>query len=61
MARFRYVGNGLYSHRDALEFPSGTIVFLAQLCEGQNASVLQLPAVPHVEHVHSNDEQALVS
>ena len=61
VARFRYVGDGSHAHRDALEFPSGTIVFLAKLCEGQNATVLQLPVMPHVEHVHSNDERALVS
>jgi hypothetical protein len=61
VARFRYIGNGAYSHRDALEFPSGKVVFLTQLCEGQHATVLQLPAMPHVEHAHSNDEQALVT
>lgn len=46
VARFRYVDNGIYAHRDALEFPSGTIVLLTRLCEGQTATVLQLPAVP---------------
>lgn len=61
LARFRYVGNGLYSHRDALEFPSGKIVLLTRLCEGQHATVLQLPAIPHVEHTRANDEQALVA
>ena len=60
VARFRYVGNGLYSHRDALEFPSGKIVALTQLCEGQRATVLQLPAMPRVEQAHSNDERTLV-
>ena len=59
VARFRYVGDGSHAHRDALEFPSGTIVFLAQLCEGQNATVLQLPVMPHVEHVQAKEEQAL--
>ena len=61
LARFRYVGNGLYSHRDALEFPSGKIVLLTRLCEGQHATVLQLPAIPHVEHAPANNEQALVT
>ena len=61
LARFRYVGNGAYSHRDALEFPSGEIVLLTRLCDGQRATVLQLPAIPHVEHAHANDEQALVT
>jgi hypothetical protein len=31
-------------HHDALEFPDGRIVLLTQLCEGQEATVLQLPA-----------------
>jgi hypothetical protein len=35
-------------HRDALEFPDGRIVLLTQLCEGQHATVLQLPAPPRV-------------
>jgi hypothetical protein len=35
-------------HRDALEFPDGQIVLLTQLCEGQRATVLQLPAASHV-------------
>ena len=33
-------------HHDALEFPDGRIVLLTQLCEGQEATVLQLPARP---------------
>ena len=61
VARFRYVDNGPYAHRDALEFPSGKIVLLTRLCEGQHATVLQLPAVPHAERAHANDEQALVT
>ena len=31
-------------HHDALEFPDGRIVMLTFLCEGQHATVLQLPA-----------------
>ena len=31
-------------HHDALEFPDGKIVLLTHLCEGQHATVLQLPA-----------------
>ena len=61
VARFRYVDNGPYAHRDALEFPSGRIVLLTRLCEGQHATVLQLPAMPHIEHAHANDERALVA
>jgi hypothetical protein len=33
-------------HHDALEFPDGQVVKLTQLCEGQHATVLQLPASP---------------
>ena len=63
VARFRYVGDGSHAHRDALEFPSGKIVLLTRLCDGQHATVLQLPAIPHVEHAHkaANDEQAFVT
>jgi hypothetical protein len=34
------------AHHDALEFPDGWIVLLTTLCEGQQATVLQLPAEP---------------
>ena len=34
------------AHHDALEFPDGRIVLLTFLCEGQQATVLQLPAEP---------------
>jgi hypothetical protein len=34
------------AHHDALEFPDGRIVFLTTLCEGQQATVLQLPTEP---------------
>jgi hypothetical protein len=34
------------AHHDALEFPDGRIVLLTMLCEGQEATVLQLPAKP---------------
>jgi hypothetical protein len=33
-------------HHDALEFPDGTCVLLTDLREGQEATVLQLPAQP---------------
>jgi hypothetical protein len=33
-------------HHDALEFPDGEIVLLTRLREGQEATVLQLPARP---------------
>ena len=34
------------AHHDALEFPDGRIVLLTMLCDGQEATVLQLPAKP---------------
>src|SRR5689334_3521073 len=34
------------AHHDALEFPDGRVVLLTFLCEGQEATVLQLPAQP---------------
>ena len=35
-----------YAHHDALEFPDGKMVLLTELLEGQEATVLQLPAQP---------------
>src|SRR5205807_8906776 len=47
VARFRQVEKDKpHVHHDALEFPNGQIVLLTALCEGQHATVLQLPAVP---------------
>ncbi len=34
------------AHHDALEFPDGRSILLTLLCEGQQATVLQLPAQP---------------
>ncbi len=34
------------AHHDALEFPDGQIALLTFLCQGQQATVLQLPAEP---------------
>jgi hypothetical protein len=46
-AIFRQVNKGtVAAHHDALEFPDGEIVLLTLLCEGQQATVLQLPAEP---------------
>jgi hypothetical protein len=36
------------AHHDALEFPDGQVVLLTFLCEGQRATVLQLPAEPKI-------------
>jgi hypothetical protein len=49
LARFRQVNRSWFRvHHDALEFPDGQIVLLTQLCEGQRATVLQLPAASRV-------------
>jgi hypothetical protein len=37
------------THHDALEFPDGRIILLTYLSEGQEATVLQLPAQPMTE------------
>ena len=46
-AIFRQVNKGKpYTHHDALEFPDGQMVLLTSLLEGQETTVLQLPAQP---------------
>ena len=46
-AIFRQVNKQrIAAHHDALEFPDGQIVLLTLLAEGQQATVLQLPAEP---------------
>jgi hypothetical protein len=48
VARFRQINvDRPMVHHDALEFPDGETVLLTRLCEGQHATVLQLPASPH--------------
>ena len=45
LARFRQINlHNSTTHHDALEFPNGQVVLLTRLCEGQRATVLQLPA-----------------
>jgi hypothetical protein len=52
-AIFRQVNKDkMAAHHDALEFPDGRAVLLTLLCEGQAATVLQLPAEP------KNEEEA---
>jgi hypothetical protein len=47
-AIFRQINKGQEgTHRDALEFPDGKVVLLTSLYEGQEATVLQLPAETH--------------
>jgi hypothetical protein len=46
-AIFRQINKDkLHTHHDALEFSDGQIVLLTHLIEGQQATVLQLPAEP---------------
>ena len=58
LARFRQVNmDNAVTHHDALEFPDGQVVLLTRLCEGQRASVLQLPASARpaaAEHTAAN-------
>ena len=49
IARFRQINMDRPNvHHDALELPDGQIVLVTSLCEGQHATVLQLPASPRV-------------
>jgi hypothetical protein len=58
VARFRQVNLGQpNAHHDALEFPKGQILLVTRLCEGQHATVLQLPASPHTESGAREQEQ----
>jgi hypothetical protein len=62
VAQFREVSKGQPNvHHDALEFPDGQMVLLTQLCEGQHATVLQLPAGPRVttDEVQKHDSLAV--
>ena len=46
-AIFRQINKDrVVAHHDALEFPDGQLVLLTCLSEGQQATVLQLPAEP---------------
>jgi len=48
VARFRQIDKDKPSvHHDALEFPNGEIVLITTLREGQQVTVLQMPASPH--------------
>ena len=47
-AIFRQINPGMMTHHDALEFPDGEVRLLTTLSRGQEATVLQLPARPHL-------------
>ncbi len=47
-------------HHDALELPDGQMLLLTFLCEGQEATVLQLPAKPRTkEEAQAQERVAL--
>jgi hypothetical protein len=62
-AQFRQVKlNEPHAHHDALEFPDGQIVLLTRLCEGQYATVLQLPANPSTtDEVNERTQDSLIA
>jgi hypothetical protein len=60
-AIFRQVDQHVpYTHHDALEFPNGARVLLTHLVEGQEATVLQLPAQPQTEAEATAQERVAV-
>jgi hypothetical protein len=63
VARFRKINSEQpHLHHDALEFPGGQIVLLTRLCEGQHATVLQLPAFPRIRsQVEESKQGSLVA
>jgi hypothetical protein len=62
VARFRKVNNEQpHLHHDALEFPDGHIVLLTRLCEGQHATVLQLPVFLRTRSQAEETSRALSS
>ena len=59
VARFRHVNPDQPNvHHDALEFPGGKVVLVTRLCEGQRATVLQLPATGRPVHGHEAEAPA---
>jgi hypothetical protein len=57
VARFRQVNrDDPFKHHDALEFPSGEVVLLHRLYEGQRATVLQLPVMGAPERAEGKME-----
>ena len=60
VARFRQLNmDRRDTHHDALEFPDGRRVLVTRLCEGQVATVLQLPASEQpAQEAHGTPEQA---
>lgn len=62
VAQFRQVNRDRHDvHHDALEFPSGLILLIHNLCPGQHITVLQLPAPAQVWSAEHGLEQAYSS
>jgi hypothetical protein len=58
LARFRQINTDHPTvHHDALEFPDGQVILLTRLCEGQRATVLQLPASSRPAEAQATEEQ----
>ena len=58
VARFRQVNVDQPTvHHDALEFPDGQIILVTRLCEGQRATVLQLPAALRPQDASETEKQ----
>jgi hypothetical protein len=61
-AIFRQVNKDEMTHHDALEFPDGQVVLLTRLSEGQEATVLQLPAGQRpIEKARKQEPAALIA
>ena len=61
VARFRQIDlDNPYAHHDALEFPDGQIVLVTRLCEGQRATVLQLPAQGQPRAAEQTDIESIL-
>jgi hypothetical protein len=61
VAQFRQINvDQPNTHHDALEFPDGKIVLLTELCEGQRATVLQMPAGQRVAAKEAQRQDALI-
>ena len=57
-AIFRQINKDkLSAHHDALEFPDGRVILLTLLSEGQEATVLQLPAKPTTDKEAKEQER----
>jgi hypothetical protein len=62
VARFRQINTGQPNvHHDALEFPTGQPLLLTRLCEGQRATVLQLPSSSRNEETEERQRSSMVA